>query len=181
MTNDIKEVENKFVKAMGSGVAASGYLHALMVDVVQSQDGRRLASAIARLNSKSDKQGAAAVRAIIGAILPKSKLSLAKDKRTIVLSLKDAEFNDEAMQRLAKGVERKLSLRSTLVKEVKGDAGSKPALSTEKMHKTTVATVKKRVENKQCTLLEAVIAERAALKELEAMLVASTPSKPIAA
>lgn len=125
MTNDIKTIENKFVTAMGSGVAASGYLHALMEDVVQSQDGRPLASAIARLNSKSDKQGAAAVRAIIGAILPKSKLSLAKDKRTIVLSVKDAEFNDEAMQRLAKGVERKLSLRSTLVKEVKGDVEKK--------------------------------------------------------
>ena len=131
MTNDIKAIENKFVNAMGSGVAASGYLHALMVDVVQTKDGRRLASAIARLNSKSDKQGAAAVRSIIGAILPKSKLSLAKDKRTIVLSLKDAEFNDEAMQRLANGVERKLSLRSTLVKVVKGDVEKKELVLPE--------------------------------------------------
>jgi hypothetical protein len=121
MTNDIKTIENKFVTAMGSGIAASGHLRDLVASVVTSQDGRPLASAIARLISKGDKQGANAVRAIIGAIMPGAKVGKAKDKKTIVLSLKDAKFDDAAMQRLSDGVDRKLSLRSTLVKEVKGE------------------------------------------------------------
>lgn len=121
MTNDIKTIENKFVTAMGSGIAASGHLRDLVASVVTSQDGRPLASAIARLNTKGDKQGANAVRAIIGAIMPGAKVALAKDKKTIVLSLKDAAFDDAAMQRLSDGVKRNLSLRATLVKEVKGE------------------------------------------------------------
>ena len=120
MTNDIKAIENKFVTAMGSGIAASGHLRDLVANVVTSQDGRPLASAIARLISKGDKQGANSVRAIIGAIMPGAKIGKAKDKKTIVLSLKDAKFDDTAMQRLSDGVERKLSLRAALVKEVKG-------------------------------------------------------------
>ena len=125
MTNDIKTVENKFVNAMGSGVAASGYLRELVINVIKSEDGRPLASAIARLNSKGDKQGASAVRSIIGAIFVGAKVKVAKDKKTIVLSLKDASFDDAAMDRLSAGVDRKLSLRSTLVKEVKGEVEKK--------------------------------------------------------
>lgn len=121
IVNDIKTIENKFVTAMGSGIAASGHLRDLVASVVTSQDGRPLASSIARLLSKGDKQGANAVRAIIGAIMPGAKVGKAKDKKTIVLSLKDARFDDAAMQRLSDGVERKLSLRATLVKEVKGE------------------------------------------------------------
>ena len=121
MTNDIKTIENKFVTAMGSGIAASGHLRDLVASVVTSQDGRPLASAIARLMTKGDKQGANAVRAIIGAIMPGAKVGKAKDKKTIVLSLKDAKFDDDAMQRFDAAVGEKLSIRSTLVKRVKGD------------------------------------------------------------
>lgn len=120
--NDIKSIENKFVTAMGSGIAASGHLRDLVSSVLLSEDSRPLASAIARLMTKGDKQGANAVRAILGAIMPGAKVGKAKDKKTIVISLKDAVFDDAAMQRLSDGVERKLSLRSTLVKEVKGEA-----------------------------------------------------------
>jgi hypothetical protein len=128
MTNDIKAIENKFVTAMGSGIAASGYLLEIVASVIKSEDGRPLASAIARLNSKGDKQGA-----IIGAIFVGAKVKTAKDKKTIVLSLKDAKFDDAAMQRLSDGVERKLSLRSTLVKEVKGDVEKAPVDLPKKM------------------------------------------------
>lgn len=121
MSNDIKAIENKFVDAMGSGRAASGHLKALIADVIKTSDGRPIASAIARLEKKDDKQGVNAVRAIVGAILVGAKIGKAKDKKTVVLSLKDVQFNDEAMQRLSDGVARNLSLRSTLVKEVKGE------------------------------------------------------------
>jgi hypothetical protein len=133
MTNDIKAIENKFVTAMGSGIAASGYLLEIVASVIKSEDGRPLASAIARLNSKGDKQGSNAVRAIIGAIFVGAKVKTANDKKTIVLSLKDAKFDDAAMQRLSDGVERKLSLRSTLVKEVKGDVEKAPVDLPKKM------------------------------------------------
>ena len=133
MTNDIKAIENKFVTAMGSGIAASGHLRDLVASVIKSEDGRTLASAIGRLNSKGDKQGANAVRAIIGAIFVGAKVKTAKDKKTIVLSLKDAQFDDDAMQRLSDGVERKLSLRSTLAKEVKGEVEKAPVDLPKKM------------------------------------------------
>ena len=121
MTNDIKAIENKFISNMGSGVGAASALQGLIRDAVTSSDGRHLASAVARLTTKGDTQGVAAVRSIIGAIFPGAKMKKAKDKKTIVLSLKDAKFDDAAMQRLSDGVDRKLSLRSTLVKEVKGE------------------------------------------------------------
>lgn len=122
MANDIKTIENKFITNMGSGVGAGAALLELVKDTVKTTDGRHLASAIARLNTKGDKQGANAVRAIIGAIMPGAKLGKAKDKKTIVLSLKDAKFDDEAMQRFDAAIGEKLSIRSTLVKRVKGEA-----------------------------------------------------------
>ena len=121
MANDIKTIENKFVTNMGSGVGAGAALLDLVKDTVKTSDGRHIASAIARLNSKGDKQGANAVRAIIGAIMPGAKIGKAKDKKTIVLSLKNAKFDDVAMQRFNDAIGEKLSIRSTLVKRVKGD------------------------------------------------------------
>ena len=121
MTNDIKTIETKFVTNMGSGVGAGAALLDLVKDTVKTSDGRHIASAIARLLSKGDKQGANAVRAIIGAIMPGAKIGKAKDKKTIVLSLKNAKFDDEAMQRFDAAIGEKLSIRSTLVKRVKGD------------------------------------------------------------
>ena len=121
MTNDIKTIETKFVTNMGSGVGAGAALLDLVKDTVKTSDGRHIASAIARLNSKGDKQGANAVRAIIGAIMPGAKIGKAKDKKTIVLSLKNAKFDDVAMQRFNDAIGEKLSIRSTLVKRVKGD------------------------------------------------------------
>ena len=131
MTNDIKAIENKFISNMGSGVGAASALQGLIRDAVTSSDGRHLASAVARLTTKGDTQGVAAVRSIIGAIFPGAKMKKAKDKKTIVLSLKDATFNDDAMQRLSDGVEAKLSIRSTLVKRVKGDTEKKELVLSE--------------------------------------------------
>jgi len=127
MANDIKTIENKFVTNMGSGVGAGAALLELVKDTVKTSDGRHIASAIARLVSKGDKQGANAVRAIVGAIMPGAKIGKAKDKKTIVLSLKDAKFDDDAMQRFDDAIGEKLSIRSTLVKRVKGET-DKPEL-----------------------------------------------------
>ena len=95
MTNDIKSLENKFITNMGSGVAAGANLYELIRTTMNSEDGRSLASAIARLIKKGDTQGASATKAIVGAVFVGAKLKKAKDKKTL-----------------------KLSLRSTLVKEV---------------------------------------------------------------
>ena len=127
MANDIKTIENKFVTNMGSGVGAGAALLELVKDTLTTGDGRHIASAIARLVSKGDKQGANAVRAIVGAIMPGAKIGKAKDKKTIVLSLKDAKFDDDAMQRFDDAIGEKLSIRSTLVKRVKGET-DKPEL-----------------------------------------------------
>lgn len=120
MTNDIKALENKFVTSMGSGVASSAHLFELVRTTMNSEDGRPLASVIARLISKGDTQGAQAVKAIVGGIFKGSKLKKAKDKKTLVLTLTDVDVDNFAYSRFAAAVDRKLSIRSTLVKEVLG-------------------------------------------------------------
>jgi len=125
MTNDIKAIENKFVDAMGSGVGAGAKLAELVKNAITSQDGRHLASAIARLGTKGDTQGVTAVRSIVGAVFDGAKIKTAKDKKTIVLSLKDAVVDVDAAKRLDEAVAKKLSIRSTMVKQVKGDTEKK--------------------------------------------------------
>ena len=118
MTNDIKSLENKFITNMGSGVAASANLYELVRTTMNSEDGRPLASAIARLIKKGDTQGASAVKAIIGAVFVGAKLKKAKDKKTLILDIDNVDVDNFAFSRFAAAVDRKLSLRSTLVKEV---------------------------------------------------------------
>lgn len=129
--NDIKAIETKFVNNMGSGRAAAVHLVTLVREAIKSNDGRHIASAIARLGSKGDKQGATAVRGIVGTVFVDSKIRTAKDKKTIVLDLSKAQFNDEAMQRLVDGVSDNLSIRDTLVKRVKGEATKKELVLTD--------------------------------------------------
>ena len=117
MKNDIKVIENKFVTNMGNGTVAGAHLQALVADMISSGDSRHMASAIARLNVKGDKQGSNAVREIVGG----AKMKRANDKKTIVIAIKDAKTDDAAMARLTQAVEDKLSIRSTMVKRVKGD------------------------------------------------------------
>ena len=87
MTNDIKSLENKFVNNMGSGIAASANLFELVRTTMNSEDGRPLASAIARLTKKGDTQGVTAVKAIVGAVFVGAKLKKAKDKKTLILDI----------------------------------------------------------------------------------------------
>jgi hypothetical protein len=118
MTNDIKALENKFVNNMGSGIAATSNLFELIRTTMNSEDGRPLASAIARLINKGDTQGATAVKAIVGAVFVGAKLKKAKDKKTLILDIDNVDVDNFAYSRFAAAVDRKLSLRSTLVKEV---------------------------------------------------------------
>jgi hypothetical protein len=118
MTNDIKSLENKFITNMGSGVAAGANLFELVRTTMNSEDGRPLASAIARLINKGDTKGASAVKAIVGAVFVGAKLKKAKDKKTLILDIDNVDVDNFAYSRFAAAVDRKLSLRSTLVKEV---------------------------------------------------------------
>jgi len=120
MTNDIKSLENKFITNMGSGVAAGANLFELVRTTMNSEDARPLASAIARLINKGDTQGASAVKAIVGAVFVGAKLKKAKDKKTLVLDISNVDVDNFAYSRFAAAIhpDRKLSLRSTLVKEV---------------------------------------------------------------
>jgi hypothetical protein len=120
MTNDIKSLENKFVNNMGSGVAAGANLFELVRTTINSEDARPLASAIARLLNKGDTQGVSAVKAIVGAVFVGAKLKKAKDKKTLILDISKADVDNFAYSRFAAAIhpDRKLSLRSTLVKEV---------------------------------------------------------------
>lgn len=163
MANDIKTIENKFITNMGSGVGAGAALLELVKDTVKTSDGRHIASAIARLNTKGDKQGANAVRAIIGAIMPGAKIGKAKDKKTIVLSLKDAKFDDDAMQRFNDAVGEKLSIRSTLVKRVKGET-DKPEFELRKF----AENVAKRADKENVSEAAAIAAVKAAFAEMRA-------------
>ena len=120
MTNDIKSLENKFVNNMGSGIAAGANLFELVRTTMNSEDARPLASAIARLMNKGDIQGASAVKAIVGAVFVGAKIKKAKDKKTLIIDISKVDVDNVAYSRFAAAIhpDRKLSLRSTLVKEV---------------------------------------------------------------
>ena len=160
MTNDIKSLENKFITNMGSGVAAGANLYELIRTTMNSEDGRSLASAIARLIKKGDTQGASATKAIVGAVFVGAKLKKAKDKKTLILDITNVDVDNFALSRFAAAIhpDRKLSLRSTLVKEVLTQ--KKP--SKVELPKSSKAFAERM--NKQGYTLDAVIASLQALR-----------------
>jgi hypothetical protein len=123
--NDIKALENKFIQSMGSGISSADSLYYLIDSANTSQTGQSLASAMFRLKAKGDDQGYRAVSAIVGTIFKGAKLKKAKDKKTLVLDISKAEFDSEKMGRFADALNKKLSIRSTLVKYIKGNVEKK--------------------------------------------------------
>ena len=160
MTNDIKSLENKFITNMGSGVAAGANLFELVRTTMNSEDGRSLASAIARLINKGDTQGASAVKAIVGAVFVGAKLKKAKDKKTLILDISNVDVDNFALSRFAAAIhpDRKLSLRSTLVKEVL----NKKNPTKVELPKSSKAFAERM--NKEGFTLDAVIASLQALR-----------------
>ena len=160
MTNDIKSLENKFINNMGSGIAAGANLFELVRTTMNSEDARPLASAVARLLNKGDVQGASAVKAIVGAVFVGAKIKKAKDKKTLIIDISNVDVDNFAFSRFAAAIhpDRKLSLRSTLVKEVLTQ--KKP--SKVELPKSSKAFVERM--NKQGYTLDAVIASLQALR-----------------
>lgn len=156
-TNDIKALENKFITSMGSGISSSESLYYLIDSAETSQTGQSLASAMFRLKAKGDQQGYRAVSAIVGAIFKGAKLKTAKDKKTLVLDISKAQFDAPAMSRFADAVNKKLSIRATLVKHVKGTVEKKDV----ELPKSVAAYVKRM--NKEGFSKGAVIAAIQAL------------------
>jgi len=111
-----------------------------------------------RLKAKGDQQGYRAVSSIVGAIFKGAKLKTAKDKKTLVLDITDAEFNTLAMSRFADAVNKKLSIRSTLVKHVKGEVTKKDV----ELPKSSKAYAERM--NKEGFTLDAIIASFQALR-----------------
>jgi len=128
LINDVKTVEDNFVNAMGSGVAAAKHLATLIDTCVNGGvfDTRSIAIVVNRLDKKSDANGSRAVRQIFAAIFTGATFAKSKDKKSIVLKLKDKMVDESALDRLAEGVTGGLSIRSTLVKHVKGDTDKAP-------------------------------------------------------
>lgn len=160
-TNDIKSLENKFIQSMGSGVSSAESLYYLVDSANTSKTGQSLASAMFRLKSKGDVQGYRAVSAIVGIVFKGSKLKTAKDKKTLVLDISKAEFDVFAMSRFAAAIhpDQKLSIRSTLVKYVKGDVEKKDV----ELPKSARAFAERM--NKQGFTLDAVIASFQAIRQ----------------
>ena len=156
--NDIKALENKFITSMGSGISSSESLYYLVDSAETSQTGQSLASAMFRLKAKGDQQGYRAVSAIVGAIFKGAKLKTAKDKKTLVLDISKANFDASAMSRFADAVNKKLSIRSTLVKHVKGTVEKKDI----ELPKSSRAFADRM--NKQGFTLDAVIASLQAIR-----------------
>ena len=158
-TNDIKALENKFVQSMGSGISSAESLYYLVDSANTSKTGQSLASAMFRLKSKGDIQGYRAVSAIVGAIFKGAKLKTAKDKKTLVLDISKAKFDAPAMSRFADAVNKKLSIRSTLVKHIKGTVEKKDV----ELPKSSRAFADRM--NKEGFSLDAVIASFQAIRQ----------------
>lgn len=172
-TNDIAAVETKFLTAMGNGIIATAHLAALIHNASTSGDSGRIASVFNKLVAKGDVNGSRVVRQVFAAIFTGAKFAKAKDKKSIVIKMKGVTLDADALARLDGAVADNLSIRDTLVKRVKGEAGAMAKTDADKLAKAYVAASHKRVDGEACTLLENVEAMRMALKTLEAELVAS--------
>tara|TARA_R110001606_G_scaffold161347_1_gene305228 strand:- start:267 stop:746 length:480 start_codon:yes stop_codon:yes gene_type:complete len=138
MTNNIKTLENKFVTSMGSGVSASESLYKIVESANASKSGQSLASVLFRLKAKGDAQGYRIVSSIVGTIFKGAKLKKAKDKKTLVLDISNADFDSEAMIRFEDAVNKKLSIRGALAGHIKGDIKTKKKIDLPKTSKTFV-------------------------------------------
>jgi hypothetical protein len=143
---------------MGSGISATESLYNLVANANTSKSGQSLASAMFRLKAKGDAQGYRAVSAIIGEIFKGAKLKTAKDKKTLVLDISKSELNEKSMTRFADAINKKLSIRSTLVKHIKGTVEKKDV----ELPKSSKAYYERM--NKEGFTLDAIIASFQALR-----------------
>tara|TARA_X000001388_G_scaffold66849_1_gene53854 strand:- start:2 stop:511 length:510 start_codon:yes stop_codon:yes gene_type:complete len=119
MTNDIKKIENAFVSNMGSGKIAAARLLDL-VTFAMNGDSRNIASALFRLRKNGDTQGSKTVQQIVAIIFPEAKTKIAKDKKSLVITLGDNVDND-ALDRFKNAVKDGLSIRGNLLSAIKGE------------------------------------------------------------
>ena len=159
MTNNIKTLENKFVTSMGSGVSASESLYKIIESANASKSGQSLASVLFRLKAKGDVQGYRIVSSIIGTIFKGAKLKKAKDKKTLVLDISNADFDSAAMARFEDAVTKKLSIRGALAGHIKGEIKPKKKIELPKASKAYVDRMIKEGYN-----IDAIIASIQALR-----------------
>jgi hypothetical protein len=118
------KVESDFMAAMGDGPAASKHLATLINAVTTNgNDTRNIASIVNRLKTAGDPNGSKAVRSIFASCFPDASIKKAKDSDKLVIKLNlpnDGLLNVDsgAIERLADGVSKGLSLRATLVEHV---------------------------------------------------------------
>ena len=122
MTNDIKKLENAFVSNMGSGKVAAKHLLALTINAVMNGDSRNIASALFRLRKNGDDNGARSTQQIVSLIFPEAKTKIAKDKKSLVITLGD-KIDKDALDRFTNAVSKdNLSIRgSALIAAIKGE------------------------------------------------------------
>jgi hypothetical protein len=120
-TLNIEKTVTNFVTALGNGKQAAKLLLEIVEWTIEGveTDSTKLSGIIDKATRKGDVNAARAIRAIVGAIWTEGRASKSKDNKTTVLKLGKTVESD-ALDRLRKGVNAGLSLRDTLVKEVKG-------------------------------------------------------------
>jgi hypothetical protein len=120
-TLNIDKTVTNFVTALGNGKKAAELLLEIVDWTVEGveTDSTKLSGIMDKAVRKGDINANRAIRAIVGAIWTDGKASKSKDKKTTVLKL-GKTVDTDALDRLRKGVTAGLSLRDTLVKEVKG-------------------------------------------------------------
>ena len=130
MTNDIKKIENAFVSNMGSGKIAAARLLEL-ITFAMNGDSRNIASALFRLRKNGDTHGAKTVQQIVALIFPKAKTKIAKDKKSLVITLGD-NVNNDALDRFKNAVKDGLSIRGNLLAAIKGEDNTENAFDLSK-------------------------------------------------
>ena len=115
--NDIFEIESKFHRALGDGVKAGAYMQQLILSVVDSRDTTVLVKAIQRASeNKADHQAVSTLRAVIGQVWPKAKVTKNKSN-TVSILIKGIKEDSEALERLALAVSSEYSIRGVAFKK----------------------------------------------------------------
>jgi len=114
--NDIKKVEDNLISHLGSPILALSDLNDLLQSIAKSRATPPLSNALLRMEKKKDETAAKFTRFIVGKIWAGSKIKLNKDTGKYTVKIKGIEADQSVLDKLAKLVEEKRSIRSNALR-----------------------------------------------------------------
>lgn len=129
LVNDMKTVYDSFYRSLGNGLNSSRDLATIMHSLVASRDTNDFGRLYNRVVlEKKDASGARAMKGVLAAIFPGARMVKDKnDPRRAIFKIADCVPDADALARMDKAVEEKVSLRGDFAARVRGEKPTAPA------------------------------------------------------